>query len=133
MMSHYYHILAVPKENVFFRPRWNRQFSYQSAAQAELDQAIHEMPPLQVFTDVLRIDRTRKPIDNDSFADVEMWKEVIAKREKFDISAADVFHFFSSTQKRTSQHPTSVLVGGHHGMVHFNPFEVLGHTNFSKT
>ena len=77
------------------------------------------MPPLQLFSDVLRLDRTRKAIDEDSFADVEMWKEVISRREQFDISEPDIFHFFS----RKAQLPASVLVGGHNSGIS-NPFQV---------
>ena len=77
------------------------------------------MPPLQVFTDVLRLDRPKKPINNEDFADTEMWKEVISKREQFDISEADIFHYFS--QKALM--PPSVLVGGHNPVV-INPFQV---------
>ena len=102
-----------------FRPKWNRQFSYKSAAQEELRQAIEDMPPLQLFSDVLRLDRTKKSIDEDSFADVEMWKEIVSRREQFDISEADIFHFFS----HKSQLPPSVLVGGHNSDI-ANPFQV---------
>ena len=102
-----------------FRPKWNRQFSYKSAAQEELRQAIEDMPPLQLFSDVLRLDRTKKSIDEDSFADVEMWKEIISRREQFDISEADIFHFFS----HKSQLPPSVLVGCHNSDI-ANPFQV---------
>ena len=77
------------------------------------------MPPLQLFSDVLRLDRVRKAIDEDSFADVEMWKEVISRREQFDISEPDIFHFFS----RKAQLPASVLVGGHNSGIS-NPFQV---------
>ena len=77
------------------------------------------MPPLQVFSDVLRLDRIKKSIDEDSFADIEMWKEILQKREKFDISEPDIFHFFS----QKAQMPASVLVGGH-GSGATNPFEV---------
>ena len=102
-----------------FRPKWNRQFSYKSAAQGEFQQAINDMPPLQLFSDVLRLDRLKKSIDEDSFADIEMWKEVISRREQFDISEADVFHFFS----QKAQIPASVLVGGQ-GSGSSNPFQV---------
>ena len=102
-----------------FRPKWNRQFSYKSAAQGEFQQAINDMPPLQVFSDVLRLDRLKKSIDEDSFADIEMWKEVISRREQFDISEADIFHFFS----QKTQMPASVLVGGQ-GSGSANPFQV---------
>ena len=101
------------------RPKWNRQFSYKSAAQGEFQQAINDMPPLQVFSDVLRLDRLKKSIDEDSFADIEMWKEVISRREQFDISEADIFHFFS----QKAQMPASVLVGGQ-GSGSVNPFQV---------
>ena len=77
------------------------------------------MPPLQVFSDVLRLDRLKKSIDEDSFADIEMWKEVLQKREKFDISEPDIFHFFS----QKAQMPTSVLVGGQGSGVS-DPFQV---------
>ena len=77
------------------------------------------MPPLQVFSDVLRLDRLKKSIDEDSFADIEMWKEVLQKREKFDISEPDIFHFFS----QKAQMPASVLVGGQ-GSGNSNPFQV---------
>ena len=76
------------------------------------------MPPLQVFSDVLRLDRLKKSIDEDSFADIEMWKEVISRRGQFDISEADIFHFFS----QKSQMPASVLVGGQ-GCGSANPFQ----------
>ena len=104
---------------LYVRPKWNRQFSYKSAAQGELQQAIDDMPPLQVFSDVLRLDRPKKSIDEDSFADIEMWKEVISRREQFDISEADIFHFFS----QKAQLPASVLVGGHNSGL-TNPFQV---------
>ena len=77
------------------------------------------MPPLQVFTDVLRLDRPKKQIDHECFADTEMWKEVLSKREKFDISEADIFHFFS----QKSLMPASALVGGNNPLVS-NPFQV---------
>ena len=77
------------------------------------------MPPLQVFSDVLRLDRPKKSIDEDSFTDIEMWKEVISKREQFDISEADIFHFFS----QKAQLPASVLVGGHNSG-YTDPFQV---------
>ena len=77
------------------------------------------MPPLQVFSDVLRIDRLKKSIDEDSFTDIEMWKEVLLKREQFDISEPDIFHFFS----QKAQMPASVLVGGQ-GSGASNPFQV---------
>ena len=86
------------------------------------------MPPLQVFSDVLRLDRIKKSIDEDSFADIEMWKEVLQKREKFDISEPDIFHFFS----QKAQMPASVLVGGH-GSGAANPFQVYiiyAHRNY---
>ena len=90
------------------------------------------MPPLQVFSDVLRLDRPKKSIDDDSFADIEMWKEVISKREQFDISEADIFHFFS----QKAQLPASVLVGGHnpgytdpfHVRIHY--LNLIIHVNF---
>ena len=102
-----------------FRPKWNRQFSYKNAAQGEFQQAIDNMPPLQVFSDVLRMDRLKKSIDEDSFADIEMWKEVLLRREQFDISEPDIFHFFS----QKAQMPASVLVGGQ-GSGASNPFQV---------
>ena len=80
------------------------------------------MPPLQVFSDVLRLDRPKKSIDEDSFADIEMWKEVTSKREQFDISEADIFHFFS----QKAQLPASVLVGGHNSGC-TNPFQARIH------
>ena len=110
----------VKVTSLSFRPKWNRQFSYKSAAQEELRQAIEDMPPLQLFSDVLRLDRTKKSIDEDSFADVEMWKEIISRRKQFDISEADTFHFFS----HKSQLPPSVLVGGHNSDI-ANPFQVF--------
>lgn len=49
-----------------------------------------------------------------------MWKEVISRREQFDISEADIFHFFS----QKAQLPASVLVGGHYSGS-TNPFQVI--------
>ena len=77
------------------------------------------MPPLQVFSEVLRAHRPKKALNNESFVDVEMWKELLLGRDKFDISEPDIFHYFS----QKSQMPESVLVGGKASTVS-NPFGV---------
>ena len=77
------------------------------------------MPPLQVFSEVLRVHRPKKAINNENFVDTEMWKELLSGRDKFDISEPDIFHYFS----QKSQMPESVLVGGNVSTVK-NPFGV---------